>query len=129
MRWLVHVLPSHGVVMHNIHIQVARSLHLLATCAPIAPASAAAPRSHPLLVWDISISETEEEEGHNQSIQHKKFCTAKRQNKGLSFEGKQYEFCCCVFCRALIGGSKSIGIYNSVLCRWVLSPLLEVLLY
>ena len=29
----------------------------LATCSPMVPASAAAPRSHPLLVWEISISE------------------------------------------------------------------------
>jgi len=50
------MFPIHMRVFHDL--QVASSLHLLATCSPIAPLSAAAPRSHPLLVWDISISET-----------------------------------------------------------------------
>jgi len=34
-------------------LQVPSSLRSLATCSPIAPTSAAAPRSHPLLVWDF----------------------------------------------------------------------------
>lgn len=33
-------------------LQVVHSLPLLATCSPILPSSAAAPRSRPLLVWD-----------------------------------------------------------------------------
>ena len=67
---LVHTLKKwhamfHACYMHKLGtfhswllLQVVRLLHLLATCSPIAPTSAVDPQSHPLLVWDISISKT-----------------------------------------------------------------------